>query len=288
MSKKLKFHTACVIGVGLIGGSLARVMKIRGIAENIVGSGRSRHNMDKALELGVIDQALPPEEAVKNADLVFLCGPVKSIIPTLEIIAPHLKDGALVSDVGSTKGTIVKEAERLSENGRFTFIGAHPIAGTEKSGAEAAFETLFDDHKCIITPTEKTPVEELLKLKTIWETAGTEVVIMTPDENDRVFGAVSHLPHIVVYSLVNAVCNMNEEDDLIQFAAGGFKDFTRIASSPPEMWADISIENSEILPDQIDLVIEQLKNIKSAISGRDKEKLMAVFKKSNSFRNKLT
>jgi prephenate dehydrogenase len=287
MNAKPKFNTACIIGVGLIGGSLARVLKARGLAENVVGSGRSKVNIDSALELGIIDQALPPEEAVKRADIVFLCGPVRSIIPTLENIAPHLKEGALVSDVGSTKRTIVEEAEKISAEGRFTFIGAHPIAGTEKSGAEAAFETLFDGHKCIITPTGRTPNEELEKLKSIWKTAGTEVVIMTPDENDRVFGAVSHLPHIVVYSLVNAVCDMNEEDDLIQFAAGGFKDFTRIASSPPEMWADISIENFGILPEQIDIVIEQMKNIRSAISERDKEKLMGIFKKSNVFRNNL-
>lgn len=280
------FKTAAIIGVGLIGGSLARVIRNRGVAERVIGTGRSAANMEKAVALGIIDESLPATEAVKDADLIFLCGPVKSILPTLKEIAPFIKDGAIVSDAGSTKRTIVEGARDISA-GKFTFIGSHPIAGTEKSGAEASFETLFDNHKCILTPNPDTPEKDLKLLKTVWEKAGMEIVVMNPETHDKVLGAVSHLPHLVVYALVNTVCDLNEESDLIKFAAGGFKDFTRIASSPPEMWGDIALENRSVMLEQIEMMISQLQKIKTAVNEKDKEELLKIFGKSSSFRKKL-
>ncbi|MDH5541356.1 MAG: prephenate dehydrogenase/arogenate dehydrogenase family protein [Nitrospinota bacterium] len=280
------FGKAAIIGVGLIGGSLARVFKNRGIAEKVTGSGRSRENMEKAVTLGIIDESLPAEEAVKDADLVFLCGPVKSILPTLEKIAPNIKKGAIVSDAGSTKKSIVDGAKIIA-GGKFTFIGSHPIAGTEKSGADASFETLFDNHKCILTPDSDTPEKELELLKNVWKKAGMEIVIMTPERHDKILGAVSHLPHFVVYALVNTVSDLDKESDLIKFAAGGFKDFTRIASSPPEMWADIALENASVMGEQMEMMIEHLQIIREAIRENDKEILLEIFGKSSSFRKKL-
>ena len=280
------FGKAAIIGVGLIGGSLARVFKNRGIAEKVTGSGRSRENMEKAVTLGIIDESLPAEEAVKDADLVFLCGPVKSILPTLEKIASNIKKGAIVSDAGSTKKSIVDGAKIIA-GGKFTFIGSHPIAGTEKSGADASFETLFDKHKCILTPDSETPEKELELLKNVWKKAGMEIVIMTPERHDKILGAVSHLPHFVVYALVNTVSDLDKESDLIKFAAGGFKDFTRIASSPPEMWADIALENASVMGGQMEMMIEQLQIIREAIEKKDKEKLLELFAKSSAFRKKL-
>jgi prephenate dehydrogenase len=280
------FTKTAIIGVGLIGGSLARVMKARGIAEKVVGSGRGKANIEKALELGVIDEALPAEDAVKSADAVFLCGPALSVLPTLEKIAPHVSPNALVTDAASTKRAIVEGAEKIAD-GRFTFIGSHPIAGTEKSGAEASFEKLFDGHKCIVTPTASTPSGMLEKLETFWQRAGMNTIRMDAETHDRAFGAVSHLPHMVVFALVNAVCDMQEEQDLINYAAGGFRDFTRIASSPPEMWADVALTNADILTRQMGMVKEQFEEIASAIADGDRERLVAIFHKSNAFRQKL-
>jgi len=286
MANKKLFKKAVVIGVGLIGGSIACILKKRGLADKVVGSGRSLANMQKALKMGIIDESLPLEEAVKGADFIILCSPVLSIIPTLKKIAPHIQDGALVTDAGSTKNSLAKEAQTIASS-RFTFIGSHPIAGTEKSGAENSFETLFDNHLCIITPSVDAESKSVEKLKTVWQTAGMNVVEMESKLHDKVFGAVSHLPHMVVFALVNAICDMEEQDDLIKFAAGGFKDFTRIASSPPEMWADIAISNSDVLLEQIELVKNQLALIESSIKSGERDNLLAVFKKSNSFRKEL-
>ncbi len=287
MKDERLFEKAAIIGVGLIGGSLARVLKNRGLAGRVVGSGRSEANMKKALELGIIDEALPLEKAVKNADIVVLCGPVLSILPTLEKAAAYIKDGSLVTDVGSTKSDIAYGAEKISA-GRFSFIGSHPIAGTEKSGAENSFETLFDRHRCIITPLDNAPVDAYNRLVTLWQKAGMEVLKMRPDRHDKIFSAVSHLPHMVVYALVNAVCEISEGDDIVNFAAGGFKDFTRIASSPAEMWADIALSNAKPIADQLSAVKNHISEIESAIKQNDKERLLGIFKKSNAFRKKLT
>lgn len=286
MDENPAFKRAAILGVGLIGGSIARAIKKRSLAASIVGSGRSRENLDIALKLGVIDEALTAEEAARGADLIILCMPVLSIIPTLEKIASGIEKGALVTDVGSTKGKIVREAVKIAD-GRFTFIGSHPIAGSEKTGAAASSDTLLDGRKCIVTPTEGTPKDALDKLKKLWHAAGMEVAEMDTAKHDRVMAAVSHLPHMAAYGLVNTVRNEDGADELLKFAAGGFRDFTRIAASSPEMWADIVVTNAEPVTELIRKMKEQLTLIESAISNNDREKLLELFGKSQNFRQKL-
>lgn len=286
MNKKPFFDTAVIIGVGLIGGSIARVLKNRGMAKRVTGAGRGEANLKAALELGIIDAALPAAEAVKEADFIVLCPPVLSIIPTLEAIAPHIKKGALVTDGGSTKKEIVEQGEKIAA-GRFVFIGSHPIAGTEKSGAASSFETLFENHQCIITPTANTPAEPLEKLTAFWRGAGMKTILMDPAKHDEVLGAVSHLPHLVAYALVNTVSQLDEGEKLLDFAAGGFKDTTRIAASPAEMWADIALANRQKMLELSSAMRDNLEKIESAIQSGDREALMRMFKRANEFRGKL-
>ncbi len=286
MIEKPLFKTAVIIGVGLIGGSIARVLKNRGVAKRVIGVGRSEANLKAALDLGIIDAALPAAEAVKEADFIVLCVPVLSIIPTLEAIAPHIKNGALVSDGGSTKKEIVERGEKIAD-GRFVFIGSHPVAGTEKSGAASSFETLFDNHLCIITPTPNTPAEPLEKLTAFWHAAGMKTVRMDPSRHDTVMGAVSHLPHLVAFALTNTVSQFDEGENLLGFAAGGFRDTTRIASSPPDMWADIALANRAEMMKMSATMRKNLAAIESAIQSGDREALMRMFKQANEFREKL-
>ena len=286
MSNNPVFKRAAILGVGLIGGSIARVLKKSMLAAQVVGSGRSRANLDEALKLGVIDEALSAEEAVRGADLIILCMPVLSIIPTLEQIASHIEKDALVTDVGSTKGEIVRQAEKIAD-GRFTFIGSHPIAGSEKTGAAASFDDLFEGRNCIVTPTKTAPKDALDKLKKLWQTAGMDVVEMDMASHDRVMAAVSHLPHMAAYSLVNTVRNEKGSSELLKFAAGGFKDFTRIAASSPEMWADITAANAEAVTELIRKMKQQLTLIESAIENGDREKLLELFRESQQFRQQI-
>ncbi len=286
MIEKPLFNNAAIFGVGLIGGSIARVLKNRGLAKRVVGVGRTQTNLKAALDLGIIDAALSASEAAKEADFIVLCSPVLSIIPTLEAIAPHIKKGALVTDGGSTKKDIVEQGERIAA-GHFVFIGSHPVAGTEKSGAVSSFETLFDNHVCIITPTPHTPVEPLEKLTAFLRTPGMRTVHMDPARHDTVMGAVSHLPHLVAYALVSTVSQLDEGEKLLDFAAGGFKDTTRIASSPPDMWADIALANKSEMLKMSAAVRENLAAIESAIQSGDREALMRMFQRANEFRGRL-
>lgn len=286
MIDKPLFNTAVVIGVGLIGGSIARVLKNRGMANRVIGVGRSEANLKVAMELGIIDAALPAIDAVKEADLIVLCPPVLSIIPTLESIAPHIKKGALVTDGGSTKKEIVEQGEKIAA-GRFVFIGSHPIAGTEKSGAASSFETLFENHQCIITPTSNTPAEPLEKLTAFWRGAGMKTVLMEPAMHDTVMGAVSHLPHLAAFALVNTVSQLEQGEKLLEFAAGGFKDTTRIAASPAEMWADIALANRQKMLELSAALRGNIEDIESAIQSGDREALMRKFQRANEFRGKL-
>ena len=286
MSAKPIFKRAAILGVGLIGGSIARVLKKSSLAAQVVGSGRSRENLDAALKLGVIDEALSAEEAVIGADLVILCMPVLSIIPTLEKVADNIEKGALVTDVGSTKKEIVRQAAKIAAD-RFTFIGSHPIAGSEKTGAAASFDALFEGRKCIITPPKGAPKGALEKLKKLWQEAGMEVVEMDTAQHDSVMAAVSHLPHIAAYALVNTMRGESGSRELIKFAAGGFKDFTRIAASSPEMWADIVTANGQSVTELIRKMKEQLSLIEDAIENNDRAKLLRLFRESQKFRQQI-
>ncbi len=264
------FETMTVVGVGLIGGSLARAARERGLVSKIVGLGRGEKNLRKALDLGVIDcMETDWAKGVRDAELVVLATPVESIVELFAKIGPLCGEETILTDVGSVKGPIVEAAERaLPSPGRF--VGGHPVAGTEHSGAEAGFASLFMERTTILTPTERTDPEPLERLRALWEAVGSRVVVMGAERHDRIMGFVSHLPHIVAYTLVHTIYTEDErEGEVAKFSAGGFLDFTRIASSHPEMWRDICLMNRGALLEAVEAFARTLDGFKAMISAGD-------------------
>jgi prephenate dehydrogenase len=279
-------HRMAVVGVGLIGGSLARVLRENNGVEEIIGIGRTEKNLRRAVELAVIDSySHDPREGVKKADLVFLATPVCSITKIVADIAPFLSPGCIVTDGGSVKGKIVSECESLMPAGTF-FVGAHPIAGTEKSGVDASFSTLYRDKMCIITPTLETDKGALEKVVKMWTLAGSQVVLMDAEKHDRIVAAISHLPHMVAYSLVNAVGGYDRyEENILKYSAGGFRDFTRIASSDPVMWRDIALLNRDGILETMDLYIECFSRLRTLVKNEDGPGLQDFFARSKQSRD---
>ncbi len=275
---EVHFRRLTIIGVGLIGGSLARVCRKKGLADELVGVGRGRKNLELAVELGVIDRwSHQVEEGVDGADGVVLATPMGTIIPLAERMAPHIEAGCLVTDVGSTKASVVEPLERLLQP-TAAFVGGHPIAGTEKSGVEASFEALFEGFRCILTPTDRTDTEALARVQSLWEACGMSVVCMGPDTHDTLMAGVSPLPHMVAYALINTVTGLSSNDhDAVAYSAGGFRDFTRIAASDPTMWRDICLANREPLLAMIDRFSGSLAELREAIEGADGEALQELF-----------
>jgi len=260
------FKRMAVIGVG----SLARVLREKGAVEEIVGIGRGEANLKRGVELGVLDRySLDPREGVRGADLVFVATPVCTIPAVVAEIAPYLSPGCIVTDGGSVKEFVVNACEPLMPPGTF-FVGGHPIAGTEHSGVEASFATLYQGKRCIVTPTGNTDAAALEKVVELWTIAGSAVPLMDPVQHDRVVAAISHLPHMVAYSLVNAVDGYDRfGGDLLSFSAGGFRDFTRIASSDPVMWRDIALTNREAILETMDFFTGYLEKLRDLIEAED-------------------
>ena len=275
-----------IIGVGLIGGSLARALRDKGEVGEIVGVGRGVANLLRAVELGVIDRFThDPVAAVEGADMVFLAIPVCSIAAMMARIAPALAPGCVVTDGGSVKGEIAAACEPLMPPGTF-FVGGHPIAGTEKSGVDASFLTLFQGRRCIITPTPTTDPAALNKVVRMWEIAGSEVMLMDVTKHDRVLAAISHLPHMVAYALVNAVGDYDRFDEsILKYSAGGFKDFTRIASSDPVMWRDIAMMNRESVLELMDFFTGYLAELRRLVEKGDPRELEDFFARSKEKRD---
>lgn len=275
-----------VIGVGLIGGSFARILREKGAVAEIVGIGRGEANLKRAVELGVIDSySLDPKEGVRGADLVFVSTPVCSIPTVVAEIAPYLAPGCIVTDGGSVKESVVKACEPLMPAGTF-FVGGHPIAGTEHSGVDASFATLYQGKRCIVTPTDNTDAAALAKVVSLWEIAGSRVPLMNPVQHDRMVAAISHLPHMVAYSLVNAVDGYDRfGGELLAFSAGGFRDFTRIASSDPVMWRDIALTNREAILETMDFFSGYLAKLRKLVDDGDAGGLEAFFLNSKQKRD---
>lgn len=278
-----------VIGVGLIGGSLARVLREQGEAGEIVGVGRTEKNLARAVELGVIDRyCQDPCEGVRGADLVFLATPVRSIAGVLARIAPFLSPGCIVTDGGSVKEPVVAACEPLMPPGTH-FVGGHPIAGTERSGVDASFSTLYKGKRCIVTPTPRTDERALETVVRMWRSAGSEVIQMDAAKHDRIVAAISHLPHMVAYSLVNAVDGYDRLDEsIISYSAGGFRDFTRIASSDPAMWRDIALMNRSALLEMMDFFTGYFGRLRSLVDGGDAEGLERFFAESKRSRDSIS
>jgi prephenate dehydrogenase len=245
---KLHFNQAVIIGVGLIGGSLGMILRRKQLASTVVGVGRRIENLKTAVSVGAIDRyVVDPREAVKDADLVILATPVDTYERHLKEWASCLRPGAIVTDVGSVKGDLVVRSERQIPRG-VHFVGAHPIAGKEKTGAAAGSEDLFSGRRCILTPTQQTDPQALERVQALWQEAGAVVLTMDPQLHDKILGAVSHLPHVAAFALMNALVDIRSELpalDLAGHSGGGLRDTTRIAASSPEMWRDIFLWNRE-------------------------------------------
>ncbi len=275
-----------VIGVGLIGGSLALALKEAGFVTEVVGCGRGKPNLETALKLGIIDRyERDPQKAVADADLVFLATPVRTLAAMVAEIAPALKSGAILTDGGSVKGEVLRAITPLVPAG-VHFVAGHPIAGTEKSGAEAAFAGLYRGKRCILTPTMKTDLQALEAVSAMWQAAGSEVVCMSAEKHDRVLAAISHLPHMVAYSLVNAVGSYDHyEENILEYSAGGFRDFTRIASSDPTMWRDIALSNRDALLEMMAQFETFFAELKQDVQNGDMDRLFEFFVRSKQLRD---
>ena len=280
------FKKMAVIGVGLIGGSLARILREKGAVGEVVGIGRGEANLKRGVELGVLDSyTMDACEGVAGADLVFVATPVCSIPKVVAEIAPFLSPGCIVTDGGSVKEFVVAACEPLMPQGTF-FVGGHPIAGTEHSGVEASFSTLYQGKRCIVTPSANTDAAALEKVVELWKIAGSSVPLMDPVQHDLVVAAISHLPHMVAYSLVNAVDGYDRfGGDLLSFSAGGFRDFTRIASSDPVMWRDIALTNREAILEMMDFFSGYLEKLRGLVEAEDAEGLQSLFLNSKQKRD---
>jgi len=284
----LHFKKVAIIGVGLIGGSLALVLRRKGLASEITGIGRGLPNLEAAKRLGVIDSFTRDiADGVKDADLVVVAVPVLKIADTIRQAAPNLKPGCIVTDVGSVKASVIEAVGPVMPAGAH-FVPGHPIAGTENSGVEASFPELFIERKCILTPTAKTDPAALKAVKGIWEEAGSTVVEMDASVHDMILAAVSHLPHMIAYTLVNTVGDIEDSGvDALGYSAGGFKDFTRIASSSPEMWSDICAMNKEQILKTIDAFRRRLESLRELIEKEDLSALKTEFDRAKNLRDSL-
>jgi len=287
MSPLPHFKRMVIAGVGLIGGSLALVCKEKGIVSEIIGVGRSEGNLRDAVNLKAIDSYTSKiEDAVKGADIIVLATPVSSLIRLAKEMAPYLSPGAIVTDVGSVKGSVI-EIEKIIPSNTF-FVGGHPIAGKEKSGVKAASPGIFHGSRCILTPTPKTNPDALSIIQSMWELSGARVICMEPERHDLIFAAVSHLPHVISYALVNTLLDLEkEEEGVISYSAGGFRDFTRIAASHPEMWRDICLMNRENIIRMLERYEKSVERLKSLIMKGDADGLFAEFDRAKRVREKL-
>lgn len=286
------FHQAVIIGVGLIGGSLGMILKRKGLADRVVGVGRRVENLKTAVELGAIDRyVVDTKEGVREADLVVLATPVDTYDRHLKEWASCLKKGAVVTDVGSVKGTLVEQSERALPAG-VHFVGAHPIAGKEKTGVAAGTDQLFKGARCILTPTKRTDPRALEQVRAMWEEAGSHVLTMDPHLHDQILGAVSHLPHVAAFALINALADLRNQKipslDLAGHSGGGLRDTTRIAASSPEMWRDIFLWNRENIVTFIEAYERSLEQLKQLIKTGDAAGIEKELERAKQERDKLS
>ena len=276
-----------VIGVGLIGGSLARALRAAGEVGEVVGCGRGRPNLEQAVELGVIDRfSQDIGEAVQGADLVFLAVPLGAMESAFMAMRDRLEPGAVVTDGGSAKGSVVAACQAAFGELASCFVPGHPIAGTEQSGVAASFPELYRNRRVILTPTELTSRQALTMVEAMWRTCGAEITSMSVQHHDEVLAATSHLPHMLAFSLVDSLARLKEHDDIFRYAAGGFRDFTRIASSNPVMWRDICIANRAALSDMMERYIAEMGELAQAVRQGDGDHLLEIFARAKAARDR--
>lgn len=275
-----------ILGVGLIGGSLALGLRRADICHTIVGYGRSRDRLLHAKELGVIDEfTLSAQEAVRGADVVVIATPLASYENLFSEIASSIASDTVITDVGSAKQCTV-DAARANLGINFpNFVPGHPIAGKEKSGVDAATADLFEDHLVILTPLGDTSIKAMTVVTQMWEAVLADVTTLQVEHHDAVLAATSHLPHMLAYALVDCLTSMQKKEDVFQFAAGGFRDFSRIASSNPQMWHDICFSNRKSLLKVLESFEDHLLTLKQAIENGESEKVLEIFSRAKKSRD---
>ena len=280
------FKKICIIGCGLIGSSLARAIKKNNLAEKIVSSNRSDAVNKKVIELKIVDDSSSDTKKMTDgSDLVVIATPLSSYEDVISKIKNSLKDGVILTDVGSVKENIINLIEKnIPES--ISWIPSHPIAGTEESGPEAGFSELFQNRWCILTPSKKAKEKDINLLQTFWEKVGSKVDIMQAKQHDYILSITSHIPHLIAYNIVNTSLNIQDEKEsnIVKYSAGGLRDFTRIAASNPIMWRDVFIQNKKNTSKMIDQFIKNLEDLKKAIENEDGKKLEQIFTKTKKIR----
>ncbi|WP_322881584.1 prephenate dehydrogenase [Pandoraea sputorum] len=281
----MRLNKLVICGVGLIGGSLARALKAAGAVNEVVGVGRTEASLARACELGVIDRAATSiADAVSGADIVLLAAPVAQTPALLAIIRPHLSGETIVTDAGSTKTDAVAAAHEALGDEAWRFVPGHPIAGAELSGVDAAKVDLYRDRRVVLCPQPANRAEDVARVRGMWEATGARVSEMTERQHDRVFASVSHLPHVLSYALIAQILDAPDAALKFGFAGGGFRDFTRIAASNPEMWRDICVANRDALLAELDGYLATLGSLRQLIDAGDGAGLEAVFARTSQAR----
>ena len=284
------FRRMALLGVGLIGGSVARIAKERGeLAEEIVANARTQRTLDRVMELGIADRAeLYPARAVSGADCVMLCAPVGAFADLAAAIAPHLAQGAILTDVGSTKQSVIRDVGPLVPEG-VHFVPAHPLAGTEHSGPDSGFSTLFENRWTLLTPPPGTDEQAVEKVAELWRRCGSMVEVMEPAHHDRVLAIVSHLPHLLAFTICGTADDLADESrqEVLRFAASGFRDFTRIAASDPTMWRDVFLNNREALLEMLARFVEDAQAMARAVRWGDGDYIEDKVKRGRKIRRGL-
>ena len=274
-----------IIGCGLMGGSVALALKRAGCVDHVVGYSRSAETRETALDMGVIDEAAAGiATAVRDADMVILATPVGALATTLQIIAPHLSVDCILTDVGSTKSDVAAIAKQELGRHAARFVPSHPIAGKEHAGVLHAEADLYDERKVIMTPLPHNALGAIGAVQAMWQICGADVVTMTPQNHDRVFAAVSHLPHLLAFSYINGLANQADSDTFFALAGPGFRDFTRIAGANPDMWRDVFKSNRDAIKEQIDQFRTALDSFEAALDARDGAALEQFVERSRDIR----
>jgi len=284
-----KFKRLALIGIGLIGSSVARSVRQHGLVEDVVCAARTADTRRVALELGIVDAAYEdPADAVKGADLIIFCTPVGTYGAIAEAIAPVLADGAIVTDVGSVKKAVV-DAIGPHMPPHVDFIPGHPVAGTEKSGPAAGFSELFVGRWCILTPTKGSSDAAMKRLSAFWTAMGSKVETMDPEHHDLVLAITSHIPHLIAYNIVGTADDLEDvtQSEVIKYSAGGFRDFTRIAASDPTMWRDVFLHNKDAVLEMLGRFSEDLTALQRAIRREDGETLFKIFSRTRAIRREI-
>jgi cyclohexadieny/prephenate dehydrogenase len=280
------FERIALIGIGLIGSSIARCIKRDGLANHVSVSARSQKSLDTAIELNFADSAtLDQKDSVKNADLIIICSPVGTYSDIIQNIKSNLKLGAIITDVGSVKQAVIRDLEPHIPEG-VHLVPAHPVAGTERSGPEAGFPELFDDRWCIITPTSQTDKKSIDQVTGFWKSLGSNIEIMEPKHHDLVMAMTSHLPHLIAYTIVGTATDLEKSltNEVIKFSAGGFRDFTRIAASDPTMWRDVFLNNRDAVLEMLQRFSEDITALQRAIRWGEGDTLHELFSRTQEVR----